>query len=235
MTLGNTNDIPRVGRESLITERLPLNGARVVDIGCGEGWLTQLVAPICEAVIGIDPSETALERARAANNSGNETYLLASADKLPIDDSWADVAVYFNSLHHIPAGLQRKAAAETARILVPDGVLCIVEPMASGSAYELFKPVEDEAAVYASSYLLILDLASGADFRQEAEEVFVDSYNFRNFEAFLDHVLVVDERREKVLTGQENMLRDHFDQLGEAIEAGRSYDQVHRLSLLHRL
>ena len=43
MTESNTNDIPRAGRESLIKERLPLAGARVVDIDCGEGWLTQLV------------------------------------------------------------------------------------------------------------------------------------------------------------------------------------------------
>ena len=60
VTESNTSDIPRIGRESLVLERLPLDGARVIDIGCGEGWLTHLVAPKTVTAVGIDPSTIAL-------------------------------------------------------------------------------------------------------------------------------------------------------------------------------
>ncbi len=235
MTDNNTSAIPEVDRESLIKQHLPLVGARVIDVGCGEGWLTQLVAPETDSIIGIDPSEASIGRARAAKKSSNETYLLASADSLPVDDSWADIVIYYNSLHHVSAELQPKAASETARVLAPGGVLFIVEPVASGSAYELFQRVEDEAVVYDASYRLILELAAGADFEQGLEELFIDSYVYRNYEEFLDHVLVVDETREIVLSGVEDILRERFDHLGVMVEDGRSYDQVHRLNLLHRL
>ncbi len=235
MTDNNTSAIPEVNRESLIKQHLPLAGARVIDVGCGEGWLTQLVAPETDGIIGIDPSERAIERARAAKQSSSETYLLASADNLPVDESWADIVIYYNSLHHVSAALQPKAATETARVLAPGGLLCIVEPVSSGSAYELFQPVEDEAAVYDASYKLIRELAVSTDFQQDLEKLFVDSYVYRNFEEFRDHLIVVDETREMVLTEAEDTLRDRFNLLGKAVECGRSYDQVHRLNLLRRL
>ena len=235
MKQSNTTDIPRVDRELLLMERLPIDGARVIDIGCGEGWLTRLVASKAETVIGIDPSAMALERANAQNSTANGTYLQASADYLPLNQASIDIAIYYNSLHHVPATLQSKALEETARVLAEGGLLCVVEPMASGSAYELFQPVDDESEVYDTTYKLILGAASGVEFQQVQEELFMDFYTYRNFEQFSDHVLVVDEGRAGGLAELEDMLRERFDQLGEAVEGGRRYDQVHRLSLLCKL
>jgi hypothetical protein len=218
-----------------VLERLQLEGAQVIDIGCGEGWLTQLVAPETRMVIGIDPSVTALERANAAKNTSNELFLLASADHLPLDSGWADIAIYYNSLHHVPAALQHKALEETVRVLADGGLLCIVEPVASGSAYELFKPIDDETAVYAATYQLILEAVSSNLFQQELEELFIDDYTYRDFEQFTDNLKVVDERRAVELPGLEDMLRERFNRLGEAVEGGRRYDQIHRLSLLQKL
>jgi len=230
-----TTDIPRIGHESLIIERLPLEGARVIDIGCGEGWLTQLVAPHTDTVIGIDPSATALGRARAENTAINGNFVLASAEDLPLDHVWADIVIYFNSLHHVPEALQSKALEEASRVLAQGGILCIVEPLASGAAYELFQPAEDESAVYATTYDLIRGAINGIDFEQVQEELFVDSYTYQDFEEFLDSVLVVDEGRAGILSRVEPVLRERFDRLGDAVEGGRCYDQVHRLNILRKL
>ena len=235
MTDNLRSSIPEIDRESLVKQRLPLGGARVIDIGCGEGWLAQLVADESESGIGIDPAKTAIERALAANSSANATYHLASADNLPVEDSWADIVVYYNSLHHVPTELQPKAVKETARVLAPGGLLMIVEPLPSGSAYELFKPVEDEAAVYDTTLQLILGLAAGREFAQDLEELFIDSYVYAGYDEFLDHVVVIDEQRKTVLTDLEEDLCKRFYRLGELVEGGRSYDQVHRLNLLRRL
>lgn len=228
-------EIPRIDRETIIMERLRLDEARVIDVGCGEGWLTQLVAAKSESVIGIDPSTTALARAKAENNATNATYLLASAENLPLDRSCADIVVFYNSLHHVAASVQSKAIEETARVLVQGGVLCIVEPVASGAAYELFKPAEDESAVYSSTHKLIQAVAHDSEFQPLQEELFLASYIYRDFEQFLDNLLVVDEHRAAVLDQRRDMLQAGFDGLGEALEVGRRYDQVHRLNLLSRL
>jgi hypothetical protein len=235
VTESNIFDIPRISRESLVVERLPLDGARVIDIGCGEGWLTHLVAPRTVSTIGIDPSAIALERARASNGSGNGVFQQASAEDLPIDSASIDVAIYYNSLHHIPEAIQSHALAETARLLVPGGLLCIVEPEAKGSCYDLFQPIDDERAVFATTYDLIVAAASGVEFQQEHEERFLDSFIYRDFEQFLDNALVVDAERAVVVDELEDKLRELFERLGELVEGGRRYDMVHRLNLLRRL
>ncbi len=235
MTGSNISDIPRIDRESLVMERLPLDGARVIDIGCGEGWLTHLVAPRTVTTIGIDPSAIALERARASTGVGNATFVQASAADLPYDPDTADVVIYYNSLHHIPEAIQHKALAETARVLAPGGLLCIVEPEASGSCYELFQLVDDESAVFTTTFNLILALASSIEFQQLYEERFLDGYIYRDFEHFLDDAVVVDSQRADVVAVLEDSLRELFERLGEAVEGGRRYDMVHRLNLLQRL
>lgn len=235
MTESNTTDIPRIGRESLVVERLPLDGARVIDIGCGEGWLTHLVAPRTVTTIGIDPSTIALERARASNSAANGIFIQASADDLPLDPASADVAIFYNSLHHIPESIQVKTLAETARVLAPGGLLCIVEPEARGSCYELFQPVDDESVVYTATYNLILAIASGVEFQQVHEERFLDGFIYRDFEQFIDNALVVDARRAKLVAELEGRLRELFERLGESVEGGKRYDMVHRFNLLRRL
>ena len=174
-------------------------------------------------------------RARAANTAANGIFVLASADDLPLDHACADIAIFYNSLHHVPAAQQNKALAEVARVLVQGGILCIVEPLASGAAYELFQPAEDEKTVYANTYDLILGATNGIEFQQVQEELFVDGYTYRNFEKFLDSVLVVDEGRAEILSEVEHILRERFDRLGESVAGGRRYDQVHRLNLLRKL
>jgi ubiquinone/menaquinone biosynthesis C-methylase UbiE len=235
VTESNISDLPRIGRESLVVERLPLDGARVIDIGCGEGWLTHLVTPKTVSTIGIDPSTIALERARASNGAGNGVFKQASAEDLPFDSATVDVAIYYNSLHHIPEAIQSHALAETARVLVPGGLLCIVEPEARGSCHELFKLVDDESAVYATTYNLILAIASGDEFQQVHEEQFLDGYIYRDFEQFLDNAVVVDAQRTDPLAEVEDRLHELFEHLGKAVQGGRRYDMVHRLNLLRRL
>jgi ubiquinone/menaquinone biosynthesis C-methylase UbiE len=235
VTESNTPDLPRIGRETLVLERLPLDGARVIDIGCGEGWLTHLVAPKSRTTIGIDPSAIALERACAVNGVNNGTFIQASADDLPFDPASADVAIYYNSLHHVPEAIRARALVETARVLSPGGLLCIIEPEASGPCYELFRPIDDESAVYAATYSLLVALAKGAEFQQLHEERFIDGFIYRDFKEFLDNAVVVDAQRAGAVSELEDELRELFDSLGEVVESGRRYDMVHRLNLLRRL
>jgi ubiquinone/menaquinone biosynthesis C-methylase UbiE len=235
VTERNIFDIPRIGRESLVIDRLPLDGARVIDIGCGEGWLTHLIAPKTVSTIGIDPSSIAIGRARASECAGKGIFIQASADDMPLEPASVDIAIYYNSLHHIPEGIQGTAISETARVLSPGSLLCIVEPEAKGSCYELFQPIDDESAVYVTTYNLILATASGDEFERIHEEHFLDGFIYRNFEQFLDTALVVDAQRAGVVEELEDKMRVLFERLGEAVEDGRRYDMVHRLNLLRRL
>ena len=104
-------------------------GDKVVDIGCGAGIDSLIAARMVAAegqVIGIDMTESMLEKARqAAEEAGieNVEFRQGYGEELPIDDGWADVVISNGVLNLFPdksAGLK-----EMARVLIPSGRLQI--------------------------------------------------------------------------------------------------------------
>ncbi len=72
-------------------------GARVIEVGCGDGRLTLGIAEHAAAVLAFDPDEAALARARAAlprQGSGRVTYRLASAADIELVPTSYDVVVF---------------------------------------------------------------------------------------------------------------------------------------------
>src|SRR5256885_6876031 len=64
--------------------------ARVLDVGCGSGWATRLLAEYAfeGRVIGIDISDEMVELARESSRlHASVEYEVASAEKLPFADS----------------------------------------------------------------------------------------------------------------------------------------------------
>ncbi len=139
--------LPRRKHREVIEELLELDGARVADIGCGDGALTRLMTRLGARVTGIEPSAGQLSRARAAELAGDEVYLQGVAEALPLPDASLDVVLFFNSLHHVPVEHQARALAEAARALKPGGRLCVIEPLARGPHFQANRIIEDETEV----------------------------------------------------------------------------------------
>lgn len=55
---------PERAEMRVLRRHLPLEGARILDVGCGEGRLTRRVAGMAGAMVGIDPKEAYIARAR---------------------------------------------------------------------------------------------------------------------------------------------------------------------------
>src|SRR5690349_2536994 len=163
--------LPRRRHLEVMRELLVLPGSRIVDVGCGDGALARTLTREGARVIGIEAGPEALAAARAAPPVNDETYLEGRAEDLPLPDASADIVVFMNSLHHVPAARQRKALDEAARVLVPGGALYIVEPIAAGNYFELGKPVEDETAVRSHAYAMVLD-AIGVTMAGEREVMY---------------------------------------------------------------
>lgn len=103
------------------------SGRAVLDIACGEGYGSALLAKVAQSVIGVDISQDAVDHARR-NYAGhaNLRFAQGSATRIPVDDASVDVVVSFETLEHLAE--QEQMLAELRRVLKPAGILVISSP-----------------------------------------------------------------------------------------------------------
>ena len=100
----------------------------VADIGCGDGYLTLEAARWARTVVGIDRSESVLDRASELaerRQVRNVQWKQGDLARLPLDDASIDVALLSQTLHH--ASDPQRAVAEAARILRPGGRVLVLD------------------------------------------------------------------------------------------------------------
>jgi 2-polyprenyl-6-hydroxyphenyl methylase / 3-demethylubiquinone-9 3-methyltransferase len=97
-------------------------GLRVLDIGCGGGFLAEEFASRGGQVTGVDPSPVSLSAARehAAGRGLRIDYRVGTGEDLPLPGAAFDVACCCDVLEHV-SDLDQ-VISETARILKPGGL-----------------------------------------------------------------------------------------------------------------
>jgi SAM-dependent methyltransferase len=104
-------------------------GKRVLDVACGEGYGSALLAGVASAVTGIDIDAGAITHARASYAALPKVrFVEGSATELPLPDASVDAVVSFETIEHLPRADQSHMLAEIARVLAQDGVLIISAP-----------------------------------------------------------------------------------------------------------
>lgn len=103
----------------LETAACPAGGA-VADVGCGTGISTRLFAERGLDVVGVDPNEAMLERARGAG--GTARYALGEAAATGLADASVDLVTVAQAFHWFDLPV---ALAEFRRILRPAGACAV--------------------------------------------------------------------------------------------------------------
>lgn len=99
----------------------------VLDIACGEGYGSAMLAGEARHVYGVDISQEAVDHARKAySGQQNLEFLQGSAAEIPLPDESVDVVVSFETIEH--HDLHREMLQEIRRVLRPDGLLVISSP-----------------------------------------------------------------------------------------------------------
>lgn len=134
------------------------HGARAVDVGCGHGASTILMAkafPRSE-FIGLDYHDLSIQTARGrAAEAGVRNVRFEIADATSYREQDLDFIAFFDCLHDMadPAGVARHAR----QALKPDGSCMIVEPFAGDRLEDNLNPVG--RTYYAASSLLCVPVS----------------------------------------------------------------------------
>jgi ubiquinone/menaquinone biosynthesis C-methylase UbiE len=114
---------------------------RCLEIGCGQGVVTQVLAERYNAQVvasDYDPAQVSLAQERLADLGGLVELRVVDARAMPFDDAQFDAVFSFGVLHHIPGGW-REAVAETARVLKPGGWFVFTDLVVSPRAGRLVR------------------------------------------------------------------------------------------------
>ena len=110
-------------------------GDRLIDVGCGSGYATRLLAPLVREAVGVDFSESMVARACAAA-AGQSALRFAVGNVLSLDRQalgMFDVALSVRCLINLENwDLQQQGIAQIAGLVRPGGRFILVEGLADG-------------------------------------------------------------------------------------------------------
>jgi ubiquinone/menaquinone biosynthesis C-methylase UbiE len=137
----------------------------VLDIACGEGYGSNLLALSAGNVIGVDIDQPTIQHASSRYSRPNLTFKVGSASHIPIeDDGSIDVAVSYETIEHLHEQNQESLMRELIRVMKPDGLLIMSTPN---------KRLYSDVPQYRNEYHL-------REFHQEEFAPFLSKY-FSNF------------------------------------------------------
>lgn len=138
-----------MGQWSLIAGRIfldwlaPEAGLRWIDVGCGSGAFSELLAQHCAPaeIQGVDPSEAQLAFARTRPAVQRAVFQLGDAMALPFPDDRFDAAVMSLVIFFVPD--PAKGVAEMVRVVRPGGMVAAYAWDNLGGGFP-FAPIQEE-------------------------------------------------------------------------------------------
>nr|VFK79275.1 MAG: Glycosyltransferase, GT2 family [Candidatus Kentron sp. SD] len=103
-----------------------VTGKNVLDIACGEGYGSAILASSAKHVIGVDISDETIHHAKSTYKRNNIEFHRGSCTDIPLDDNSVEVVVSFETIEHISG--QELMLEEIYRVLEPNGLLILSSP-----------------------------------------------------------------------------------------------------------
>ena len=159
--------------KQMLEEFADLQGKHVLEIGCGDGRITEWLAGKAKEYTAIDPDGQSISEAR--DRVGGVDFRVGSGEKLEFENMSFDVVIFTLSLHHQDSSL---ALDEAHRVLRESGQMVVLEPAVDGELQQFFNIFDNEKDVQRKA----LEAMEAADFDLEEQETFYAHWTFENKE-----------------------------------------------------
>lgn len=198
----------------LLTRRLDLPKATILELGCGRARMTRLIAEQApdSRLIAAEVDEIQHEKNLSSESPIQIEFVLAGAEDIPAEASSIDIVLMFKSLHHVPAELMPVAFQEIHRVLKPGGSLWISEPVFAGKFNEILRLFHDEQQVREQAFLATQNAVTQGLF-ELAGEIFcsVESH-FADFREFEEQIIQVTHTNHQLSSAIHEKVKRLFNQ-----------------------
>lgn len=135
---------------------LPVN-ASILEVGCGPGWVTEILALLGYKVTAFDPSDDfiqiARDRIRDASSArkypqmeSNVTFIVNTLEELDFPEDSFDAIIFYDILHHIID--EEKGLENCSKWLRSSGAIGIIEGAWNPGNIELESALNEEMKIY---------------------------------------------------------------------------------------
>jgi len=117
----------------------PKPSSVVVDVGCGSGYFTKIIARCLKEkgrIIGVDPDRKLIQEAKKickTKHISNIYFKVGNVWKIPLESNYADLVVSHIVLSNIPR--QFDAVLEMKRVAKIGGRVAVIDPAKGGGQY----------------------------------------------------------------------------------------------------
>lgn len=186
MQIARDGDLPRSSDFEQIGELLPIEGARLLELGCGAAFTTRRLAETfaVREIVAMEVDRIQHEKNLLIPDLPDVTFQYGGAQAIDLPDDSVDAVIMLKSLHHVPVTDMDAALTEITRVLRPGGLAYISEPVYAGDFNEILRLFNDEKVVRKAAFDAIGRAVDSGKLTLEREIHFFSISRFEGFEEF---------------------------------------------------
>lgn len=186
MQIARDGELPRSSDFDQIGKLLPLDGARLLELGCGAAFTTRRLAesfPLRE-IVAMEVDRIQHEKNLLIPDLPNVNFVYGGAQAIDLPDASVDAVIMLKSLHHVPVDDMDPAFLEIARVLRPGGLAYISEPVYAGDFNDILRLFNDEKIVREAAFAATQRVVESGRLALQCEVHFHSTTRFEGFEEF---------------------------------------------------
>jgi len=153
----------------------------MLEIGCGDGRLSSLLADKVKHLTAIDPDQAMINQ--ACKEISAVDFRVGYGEKLDFNDRSYDIVLFSYSLHHQDCV---QALDEAKRVVRDNGRILIIEPSAEGEYTHLVSIFQEDEINRLNTTLAYI---KAGNFDISREDVYFVSYHFKDDKELYCHFM----------------------------------------------
>lgn len=213
MKIADTAPAALCNELELLLDTVPLDGAEVLELGCGKAEKTRRLAasPRIARVLALEVDAIQHASNLCIADAPKVEFRAGGAEAVPAEDARFDLVVMFRSLHHVPVDKMDDALAEIARVLKPGGRAWISEPVYAGDFNEVLRLFHDERVVREAAFGAVCRAVERGALKLERQLFFDTRSDFRDFDEFDARIIRVTHTTHRLSEDTYRQVRSRFE------------------------